>query len=313
MADNSSLKRLQLDYLEYLEIERNVSSYTIRNYRHYLDRFIEWMQDVSEKQSVQSINTALIRKYRVYLSRFVNENDEPLSKATQSYHVIALRSWFKWMNRNDIEVMAAEKIELPKAESKSLTYLTIEQLERLLNQPSLSSVIGLRDRAIMELLFSSGLRVSELVSLDREDIDFENREFSVVGKGRKRRVVFLSSRAANWLSRYLDTREDLWVPLFVRYSRKQAPLSSEGENMRLSARSVQRIVEKYRKKARLPVKITPHGLRHTFATDLLSKGAGLREVQEMLGHKNVSTTQVYTHVTNPQLKKVHDKYHTGND
>jgi site-specific recombinase XerD len=217
------------------------------------------------------------------------------------------------MTKRDIQVLAAEKIDLPKSESKSLKYLTLEQVERLMNQPRLSGKVGVRDRAILETLFSTGLRVSELVSLNREQVNLEKREFGVIGKGRKMRVVFLSTRAVAWLSRYLDTRADGWRPVFIRYSRKKVSPHADGLDMRLSVRSVQRGVEKYRKKARLPVPITPHGIRHTFATDLLSKGAGLREVQEMLGHKNVSTTQIYTHVTNPQLKKVHDKYHSGNE
>lgn len=313
MADSKVLDKLLIDFLEYLEVERQVSGYTIRNYHHYLRRFIDWMKKRHKKPKAGDISLQTVTKYRLYLSRYVDEKGNPLSRTTQSYHVIALRSWFKWMAKNDIEVVAAEKIDLPKGESKSLQYLNVEQLERLLNQPKLSSKVGLRDRAMMETLFSTGLRVSELVSLNRDQLNFEKREFGVIGKGRKMRVVFLSQRAVDWLHRYLETREDAWRPVFIRYSRKQEPLSSDGEEMRLSVRSVQRMVEKYRKQARLPIQITPHGIRHSFATDLLSKGAGLREVQEMLGHKNVSTTQIYTHVTNPKLREIHDKYHSGND
>jgi site-specific recombinase XerD len=302
-ADNRSLNRLLIDFLEYLEVEKQVSGHTIRNYHHYLRRFIDWYSATYKSEAPDSITLDRLTKYRVYLSRYQGADGRTLAKATQGYHVIALRSWFKWMIKLDVVVIAPEKIDLPKSESKRLAFLTVEQIERMMNQPRLSSKIGLRDRAILETLFSTGLRVSELVSLDRDQVDMDRREFGVVGKGRKVRVVFLSVRAAEWLRRYLETRQDHWVPVFIRYSKRKADITSGGESMRLTVRSVQRIVEKYRKQARLPIPITPHGIRHTFATDLLSKGAGLREVQEMLGHKNVATTQIYTHVTNPQLEE----------
>ena len=310
MAVIKSLHQYLIDFLEHLEVERQVSPYTVRNYHHYLVRFADWYVKVYPEQTVDKIDLPTITKYRVFLSRYVDAHGKTLSKVTQAYHVIAMRSWFKWLTKNDVQVIAPEKIDLPKGESKSLKYLTLEQYERLVNQPRLSSKVGLRDRTIIETLFSTGLRVSELCSLDRDQINLDRREFGVIGKGRKLRVVFLSPRAVGWIERYLNTREDAWQPVFVRYSRGKADITAEGEEMRLTARSVQRLVEKYRKKARLPVPITPHGLRHTFATDLLSKGAGLREVQEMLGHKNVATTQIYTHVTNPRLKEVFDKYHS---
>ncbi len=310
---NKTLEQLLIDYLEHLEVERQVSQYTIRNYHHYLRRFVDWYKRFDPLASTEKIDLDMITKYRVFLSRLPDQHGKTMSKTTQSYHVIALRSWFKWMIKHDLKVLAPEKIDLPKSESRSLKFLTIDQLERMLNQPRLSSKVGLRDRAMLEVLFSTGLRVSELVSLNREQVDLNRREFGVMGKGRKTRVVFLSTRAVGWLSRYLDTREDSWRPVFIRYSRGQVEVTATGEDMRITVRSVQRMVEKYRIKARLPIPITPHGLRHTFATDSLSKGAGLREVQEMLGHKNVATTQIYTHVTNPRLKEVHDKYHSGND
>jgi site-specific recombinase XerD len=182
----------------------------------------------------------------------------------------------------------------------------------MMEQVDFTKKFGLRDRAIMEVLFSTGLRVSELVKINMTEINFETREFGVIGKGGKARVVFLSEQAASWLKRYFNGRDDSWKPAFIRITNK-IPIQGQGEDLRLTVRSVQRLVEKYRKKAGLPVAITPHGIRHTFATDLLSHGAGLREVQEMLGHKNIATTQIYTHVTNPQLKSVHDKYHSGNN
>ena len=313
MTDNNDLNKLLLDFLEYLEVEKQVSPYTIRNYHHYLKRFMEWYANYEPKMPISGITTQTVTKYRVYLSRYTDAHGTILSKTTQGYHVIALRSWFKWMVKQDIEILSPEKIDLPKSEAHSLKYLTYEQLERLMNQPRLSTKVGLRDRAMLETLFSTGLRVSELTSLSREQVNFERREFGVIGKGRKLRVVFLSPRAAGWLERYLTTREDAWRPVFIRYSRKKRDITENGEDMRLSVRSVQRMVEKYRKAARLPIPITPHGIRHTFATDLISKGAGLREVQEMLGHKNVATTQIYTHITNPKLREVHQKYHSGNE
>jgi site-specific recombinase XerD len=311
MADNKSLNQYLLDFLEHLEVERQVSTYTIRNYHHYLQRFVDWYNKVYPNAKINEITLQTITKYRVYLSRYSDDQGRTLSKSTQGYHVISMRSWFKWLIKNDIPVLAPEKIDLPKGESKSLKFLTLEQYERLVNQPRLSSKVGLRDRAILETLFSTGLRVSELCSLNRDQVNLERREFGVMGKGRKIRLVFLSHRAVGWLERYLTTRVDAWQPVFVRYSRGKEAITAEGETMRLSPRSVQRLVEKYRKKARLPVPITPHGLRHTFATDLLSRGAGLREVQEMLGHKNVATTQIYTHITNPRLRETFDKYHGG--
>lgn len=313
MSDNNQWNQLELEFLEYLEVERQVSQYTIRNYHHYLTRFLNWLNGYKPGLKPSELDIKTVSKYRVFLSRFTDDKGKTLSRTTQSYHVIALRSWFKWMTKHDYEILTPEKIDLPRGESKSLKFLSIEQVERLMNQPRLSDKIGLRDRAILETMFSTGLRVSELVSLNRDQVDLERREFGVIGKGRKIRIVFLSVRATDWLRRYLDTREDAWQPVFIRYSRKQEDITSDGESMRLSVRTVQRLVEKYRRQARLPIPITPHGIRHSFATDLLRKGAGLREVQEMLGHKNVQTTQIYTHVTNPQLKKVHDKFHSGND
>jgi len=185
-----------------------------------------------------------------------------------------------------------------------------EHIEKFLSQPDLSSKTGLRDKAMLEVLFSTGLRVSELVSLSRDQLNIESREFGVIGKGRRPRVVFLSDRAATWLIQWLNSREDNWRPVFIRLAKSKPDLLADGEEMRLSTRSVQRVVDKYARQARLPIKISPHGLRHTFATDLLSNGAGLRDVQEMLGHKNIATTQIYTHVTQPKLKKTHGEFHS---
>ncbi len=302
-----TLDDLVRQFLEHLEIERNVSRLTIRNYAHYLQRFLTFLGD---HPSIDDITFEKVRLYRLYLSRYVDEHGCSLKRVTQNYHLIALRSFLKYLMKRDVPSLAPEKIELAKAESRSLLYLDREQIERLLASPSISTEEGLRDKAILETLFSTGLRVSELVSLNRDHINVERKEFGVIGKGRKPRVVFLSDRAAEWIQRYLASRTDETIPLFIRYS---GPLPKErdpkGESLRLSARSVQRIVEKYVKKAKVSKKITPHGLRHSFATDLLSAGADLRSIQEMLGHKNVSTTQIYTHITNTQLREVHKKFH----
>lgn len=297
------------EFLEYLEIEKNSSKLTIRNYRHYLTIFSDWLQS-KKILNPEKITMDTIRDYRVYLSRYVDLKGNPLSRTTQSYYVISIRSYFKWMTKRDIAVLSPEKIELPKAESRSMKFLDYDQVKRLVTQPVLSSKVGPRDRAILEVLFSTGLRVSELVSLNRDQVNTKRKEFGVIGKGRKHRVVFLSDEACKWLDEYLDTREDDWKPVFIRYSRKMPDITSDGSEMRLTARSVQRIVDKYCRRAHLPVKISPHGLRHSFATDLLMNGAGLRDVQEMLGHKNISTTQIYTHVTRPELKKTYDKFHS---
>lgn len=313
------LEQLLKEFLEYLEIERNVSQLTVRNYKHYLLRFVHFLAGTTgpsptplpvKTVKIGDITSESIRQYRLYLARFVDPHGMSLKRVTQNYHLIALRSFLKYMAKRDIATITPEKIDLPKAESHSIKFLDREQVDRLLNMPEISTPEGLRDKSILEVLFSTGLRVSELVSLNRDMINLDRREFSVVGKGRRIRVVFLSDSSADWLKRYLGGREDDMKPVFIRYSGKKPDADDHtGESIRLTARSVQRLVEKYAKKAKLPIKITPHGLRHTFATDLLGNGADLRAIQELLGHKNVSTTQIYTHVTNPQLKQIHDKFH----
>jgi len=300
--DNQKISRTELDrlieeFLENLEIERNCSPLTIRNYRHYLNRFSSWLKRNNLQGEPGSINLEIIKKYRVFLARFNTPNGIPLSRSTQSYHVIALRAFLRWLIKNDYKTIPPEKIDLPKSESRSLKFLSTEQVERLLSQPQISTLRGIRDKAILEVLFSTGLRVSELVKLNRDQIDLRRREFGVIGKGGRSRVVFLSQRAADWLKKYLDGREDSTQPLFI------------GKEMRLTARSVQRIVAKYGRKARLPIEVTPHVIRHSFATDLLMAGADIRSVQEMLGHKNISTTQIYTHVTDKQLREIHETFH----
>jgi site-specific recombinase XerD len=299
-----------ITFLEHLEVERNVSPLTIRNYSHYLRRFLDWFGDEGHKD-LKQLDQDVLRQYRVYLARFEDLHGQTLAKSTQSYHIIALRSFLKYLVKNDAPVLHPEKIDLPKAEAKHMKYLNgQEHVEKFLAQPDLSSKTGLRDKAMLEVLFSTGLRVSELVSLSRDQLNIESREFGVIGKGRRPRVVFLSDRAADWLTKWLNSRADNWRPVFIRLAKGKPHPLADGEEMRLTTRSVQRVVDKYARQARLPIKISPHGLRHTFATDLLSNGAGLRDVQEMLGHKNIATTQIYTHVTQPKLKKTHGEFHS---
>ncbi|OIN89260.1 hypothetical protein COW80_01260 [Candidatus Beckwithbacteria bacterium CG22_combo_CG10-13_8_21_14_all_01_47_9] len=286
------------DFMDYLEIERHCSRLTQRNYRHYLNRFSVWIFNLLPNFTMEKLDTATITKYRVYLSRLETKPGLNLSRATQGYHLIALRSFLKFLIKRDVTTLAPEKIELGKSESRSLKFLNTEQVDRLLSSPGISGERNLRDKAILEVLFSTGLRVSELVNLNRETIDFDRREFGVIGKGGRPRVVFLSVRSARWLKTYLDKRQDQEKALFA------------SQSGRLTVRSVQRLVAKYCRKAKLPVIITPHGLRHSYATDLLMGGADIRSVQEMLGHKNIATTQIYTHITNQQLKKVHELHHS---
>jgi len=314
------------EFLEYLEVERNLSPLTIRDYRHYLMHFISWSKKNAPIVKPQDITVELVRKYRVYLAHYPSTHSVtsvqassgpsvglPLKKVTQNYYVIALRSFLRYLIRKDYKVLTPDKIELPKTESRSLKFLDRDQLERLLAQPDISKDQGIRDKAIMELLFSTGLRVSELCKLNRDQINLERGEFGIIGKGGRARVVFLSDRAKLWLKRYFEKRLDQFNPVFIRMRGSDKPdleAGPHGEKMRLTSRSVQRIVEKYVRRAKLPVKITPHGLRHSYATDLLIEGADIRSVQEMLGHKNIATTQIYTHITNQQLKKVHEEHHS---
>lgn len=303
-----AISALITDFLEYLELERNTSQLTIKNYDHYLKRFSEFSGDIDPK----NIDLNLIRKYRLYLARWTDpKTKKPLKRITQNYFMIALRAFLRYLARQDIQTLSPEKVELGETEARPLKVLDESHLSQLLEAPDTSKKDGIRDRAILESLFSTGLRVSELASLNRDTINLQRREFGIVGKGGKERVVFLSDTACEWLNRYLMIRRDTFKPLFIRYQGKVDPENS-GEAMRLTPRSIERIVEKYVKRLRLPVKATPHTLRHSFATDLLINGADIRSVQEMLGHSNISTTQIYTHVTNQHLKDVHKAFHSGN-
>lgn len=296
--------KAKVDFLEYLEIEQNRSQKTIRNYDHYLTRLTDFAGDIQ----VSDIDPELIRKWRLWLNRLGTNVSDELQKNTQNYHLIALRSFLKFCAKRDIPALTADKIELAKVVRKQVTFLTPEELERLFDEPDTSTLAGSRDRAILELLFSSGLRVSELVGLDREHINLKRREFMVRGKGQKDRPIFISPDAAEWIQAYLDKRTDTVKPLFVRYSGRKT-VDTSGNYHRLTARSVQRMVAKYALLAGITKHVSPHTLRHSFATDLLMNGADLRSVQALLGHSNISTTQIYTHVTDPHLKDVHQRFH----
>lgn len=291
-------------FLEYLELEQNRSHKTIENYSHYLTR----LSDFAGELKLKDIDVELIRKWRLWLNRLGTNTTDELSKTTQNYHLIALRSFLRFCGRRGLPALAPDKIELSRTKRPQVSFLGPEELERLASQPDTSKLNGLRDRAIIELLFSSGLRVSELVGLDRDHINLRRREFMVRGKGQKDRPIFISAEAADWISRYLEKRQDNTKPLFIRYSgSKKVDLS--GNFHRLTARSIQRMIARYALAAGITKHVSPHTLRHSFATDLLMNGADLRSVQAMLGHSNIATTQIYTHVTDPHLKKVHEQFH----
>lgn len=307
----SSLPQLIDEFLEYLEIEKNCSKLTIRDYRHYLEIFNIWFTENMNGKNISDLDLAIVRKYRVFLANREDKKGLTLKRVTQNYYVIALRSFLRFLIKNDHATLEPSKIDLPKTESRSLKFLEREQIDRMVTSIDTSKEEGIRDRAIFELLFSTGLRVSELVGLNHNQINLDRREFGVVGKGGRARVVFVSDRAEEWVTRYLKERKDNFKPLFIRYSGRIIE-EDNGEKMRLTARSIERIVKKYVRLARLPVDATVHTFRHSFATDLLTNGADLRSVQEMLGHKNIATTQIYTHVTNKQLRDVHKSFHSGN-
>jgi site-specific recombinase XerD len=299
--------KAKTDFLEYLEIEQNRSQKTIQNYDHYLTRLIDFADNDLQ---VSDIDPELIRKWRLWLNRLGTNVSDELGKTTQNYHLIALRGFLKFCAKRNIPALSADKVELARTKRKQVTFLNEDELARLFSQPDLEKLAGLRDRAILELLFSSGLRVSELVGLNRDHINLKRREFMVRGKGQKDRPVFVSPAAAEWVKAYLDRRDDNTTPLFVRYSgRKSVDLS--GNYHRLTARSVQRLVSRYALLAGITKHVSPHTLRHSFATDLLMNGADLRSVQAMLGHSNISTTQIYTHITDPHLKDVHERFHSN--
>jgi site-specific recombinase XerD len=302
------MSELILDYIEHLEVEGGRSAKTAENYKLYLERFVEFTDDIM----VGKITPEVIRKYRLWLNRFKNEHDDELATITQSYHLIALRGFLSYLSKRDIPSISPEKIELPKVSRKQVTFLHYDEVARLLESIPLDDEQGLRDRAIVELLFSSGLRVSELVNLNRDHINTKRREFMVRGKGQKDRPVFIGEAAAERVKDYLAARLDNLPPLFLSYSRNNT-ISNGGDYRRLTARSVQRIINKYAKLAGITKHVSPHTMRHSFATDLLMNGADIRSVQSMLGHSNISTTQVYTHVTDEHLREIYEKFHSDTE
>ncbi len=304
------LHELIIQFLEHIEIEKNRSQRTVQNYGFYLARFLKW----AKKQGVtepHTISLDIVRTYRLWLNRLSGK--AALKKNTQNYHLIALRSFLKYLAKRDIKTLAPEKIELAKTSQRTVDFLDGDDLERLLTSPMRThdaDIIRKRDRAILEMLFSTGLRVSELASLTRESINLSKDEFTVKGKGDAYRIVFLSSRAKEHTKVYLDLRKDVFLPLFLRHDRAFNPKkSSEDTNTHLTPRSIQRLVQKYAKIAGITKKITPHVMRHSFATDLLMNGADIRSVQSLLGHASITTTQIYTHITNQHLHEVHKAFH----
>lgn len=300
------------DFLEYVEIERGRSRHTIENYALYLARFLELTEEDFEAGLKPSdITPEVLRKYRLRLNRFHdNEKNQNLSALTQSYHLIALRGFLKYLARRGVKSLDPSLVDLPKAVKKQVTFLHYDEVERLLAAIPEDTETGLRDRAIIELLFSGGLRVSELCKLDRTDINLERKEFVVRGKGSKDRPIFISASAAECVGNYLEARTDSLPALFLNNSRNTTAPDTAGNYRRLTPRSIERIVEKYAKLAGITKHVTPHTLRHSFATDLIMNGADLRSVQSLLGHSNISTTQIYTHVTDPHLREVHQKFHS---
>ncbi|HBB37280.1 MAG: Integrase/recombinase [Candidatus Moranbacteria bacterium GW2011_GWC1_45_18] len=300
-----NLSQLKNQYLEHLEIEKDRSQKTIENYDHYLERFLKW----AKISSASDITDELVRRYRLQLNRFADEKGSSLKKITQNYHVIALRNFLKYLARHDVKTLPAEKVELGKTSERQIDFLEMEEVERIFEAAGGLDQKSLRDRAILELLFSSGLRVSELVGLNRDQVNLKTGEFSVRGKGSKVRVVFVSDRAKATLQRYMEKRLDIDPALFVRVGIKHLEKKSKADNLRITPRTVQRIVKHCALKAGIVKDVHPHTLRHSFATDLIQNGADIRSVQEMLGHSSVTTTQIYTHVTNKQLKEVHKAFH----
>ena len=311
------ISELVADFLESLEIEKGRSTKTVENYGLYLARFIDLITEDFEGQEMikpSDITPEVLRRFRLKLNRFSdNQNKERLSALTQSYHLIALRGFFKYLAKRGIKSLDPSLIDLPRAAKKQVTFLHFDEIERLLAEIPLDTESGLRDRAIIELLFSGGLRVSELCSLNRDSINLERREFMVRGKGKKDRPIFIDKSTAECIEDYLNMRTDTLPAMFLNNSANQQIPSTSGDFRRLTPRSIERIVQKYTRLAGITKHVTPHTMRHSFATDLLMNGADIRSVQSLLGHANISTTQIYTHITDPHLKEVHEKFHSESE
>ena len=302
------MSEMILDYIEHLEVEGGRSAKTAENYKLYLERFVEFSGDTM----VDKISPEMVRKYRLWLNRYKNTNEDELAIITQSYHLIALRGFLGYLSKRDIPSLSPNKVELPKISRKQVTFLHFDEISRMLETIDTNDEAGLRDRAIIELLFSSGLRVSELANLNRDHVNTTRREFMVRGKGQKDRPVFIGEVAAEHVEEYLAARLDNLPPLFLSYSRNNIS-STTGDYRRLTTRSIQRIISKYARLAGITKHVSPHTMRHSFATDLLMNGADIRSVQSMLGHSNISTTQIYTHVTDAHLREVYEKFHSDTE
>jgi len=298
-------------FLDYCK-EVGLSGHTYENYKHYLNKFILWLKEENKTALLpHELTSEDIWAYRLYLSRYTDEKGRPLKKVTQNYYLIALRALLGYFTAKDVVSLPADKIALPKdaRAERTVKFLNLEQIERLLLAPNTKTLIGLRDRAILEALFSTGLRIAELVALNKEQFaNIKNKkdlELGIIGKGGHPRTVYFSERALSWLKKYLEPRKDKEKALFVHYrGRKDA----EG---RLTARSIERVIKKYAILAGVPIFTTPHTLRHSMATDLLNQGVDLRIIQEFLGHRSITSTQIYTHVTNKRLRDIHRQYHSG--
>jgi site-specific recombinase XerD len=310
-SDKSIIKHIP-DFLDYCEVEKGLSNKTQQNYQRYLQKFVSWLKKTKKDDSLPHELTAEdIWAYRLYLSRYTDQKGRPLKKVTQNYYLIALRALLGYFTAKDLVSLPADKIVLPKSDKgeKTVKFLNLEQIEKLLLAPKTKKPAGLRDRAILESLFSTGLRIAELVALNREQFtnirDKKDLELGVIGKGGHPRTVYFSERALSWVKKYLETRRDKDKALFIHYRAR------EDSEARLTARSIERLVKKYAVLAGVPIFTTPHTLRHSMATDLLTQGVDLRAIQEFLGHRNIVTTQIYTHVTNKRLRDIHRQYHSG--
>jgi len=303
------------DYLDYLEIEKGLSSKTQENYSRFLNKFFLWLaENKLEKIGPEKLTDNHLLKYRVFLSRHTDpRTKKTLKKSTQNYYLIALRSLLEYFIERNIPCLPPDKIKLARDKSdKEIKFLSLDQIEKLLLAPNIETRIGLRDRVILEVLFSTGLRVAELTALNLEQFRItestKDMEISVTGKGSKVRAIYFSERATKWLRNYINKRADMDPALFINY---KPGIEKTSNPRRLTTKSIEEIVKKYVKIAGLPILTTPHTLRHSYATDLLAQGVDLRLVQEFLGHQNIATTQIYTHVTNKQLRDVHKKFHSG--
>lgn len=314
MAIQKTIKSYLTDFLDWCDVEKGLSNKTQQNYANFLKKYFEFLDSASLSDlKPKDIDANHIWKYKLFLSRAKDPvTGKFLKKTTQNYYLIALRSFLNFFADRDIETMPSEKIKLSREASKEKTihFLKLEQVEKLLLAPNINNLTGLRDRVVLETLFSTGLRVAELAALNREQfLNIENKndlEIQVIGKGDKPRTVYFSERALNWLKKYLQKRNDTDKALFINYR------GPKNDTRRLTARSIERLVKHYTKISGLPLSTSPHTLRHSYATDLLEQGVDLRSIQEFLGHSNIATTQIYTHVTNKKLKDIHRKFHSGN-